>query len=234
MENLLRDYRVQVERNDLFRALGYPHASRVSPPVRAICLQQLARLDQLAEPWGSCRELLIDGIERERVSLRSGVILNGRRIAGLLRHATAVQLCLVTLGDPITAEIRRLLASDQAIQALALDAAASAATHALIAHLRERICTQAAQHACGATIPYGPGYTGWDIHDLPALLSCFTGGDDAPPVRLNAQCMLLPEKSLVCVIGIVPGMKESQQDVTPCRLCDLTTCSLRQVSSRGR
>jgi hypothetical protein len=230
VENLLQDHRVHVDRNDLFRAMGYPDASRVSRPVRDICLEQLDRLAQLAEPWGNCRELPIDGIERERVCLRSGAILHGRRIAGLLRHATAVQLCLVTVGDAITAAIHRLLAADHTIQALALDAAASAATHALITQLRERICAQAARHGCGTTIPYGPGYTGWDIHDLPPLLSCFTGSDDAPPVRLNAQCMMIPEKSLFCAVGIVPGMKESHHDVTPCRLCDLTTCSLRQVS----
>jgi hypothetical protein len=230
MENLLQNYRVEVSPDEMFRMMGYPDASRVSHAVLDIALEQLARLDQFVEPWGSCRHLLIDRVDRDRVHLRSGLALRSRRVAGLLRHAMSVELCLVSLGHAITAEVHRLLAADQMIAALALDAAASAATHALIARFRERLCTEAAHEACGTTIPYGPGYTGWDIRDLPGLLSCFTTNDEPPPVRLSAHQMMVPEKSLLCVIGIVSRKEASHQHVMPCRLCDLTTCSLRQVS----
>jgi hypothetical protein len=53
------------------------------------------------------------------------------------------------------------------------------------------------------------------------------------PVRLNEQLMMIPEKSLLCVIGIAPGARLAPPEVVPCRLCDLESCSLRRAPYRG-
>lgn len=231
MRNALKDHRAAVHEQDVLRAMGYPDGALVSEPVRRVCREQLARVGELADPWGSSREVRIESVAGDRVDLGAGRMLRSRRVASMLRRATSVEVCLVTLGGAVSAEVSRLVADGSMIEALALDAAATAATNGLMEELRERVCATAAERRSGTTIPYGPGYTGWRIGDMPVLLSCLDQAD--VPVRLNEQLMMIPQKSLLCVVGIVPGGKRGRTEVLPCRLCDLDHCSLRRAPYRG-
>ncbi|MFI5398322.1 MAG: hypothetical protein ACHQ9S_22525 [Candidatus Binatia bacterium] len=227
MHNLLKDRHVELDQSEVFRMMGYPHAASVSQPVLDLCREQIRRVVDCAAPWGSYREMRIKTITRDRVQLDSGGVLRSRRVASILRRAQHLEVCLVTLGSQVTAEISRLMAENCVVEALAFDAAATVATNALMAQLRERICAEVTERNCGTTHHYGPGYTGWDIQDLPILFSCLETED--LPVRLNQQLMMIPEKSLLGVVGIVPGGRRLRQ-VAPCRLCDLERCSVRRAS----
>lgn len=225
MQNLLEQHRIEADEQDVFRMMGYPRGARVPEPVLQVCREQISRLTKLADPWGGYREIGIQAITDDGVQLTSGGKMRSRRIAGILRHAKAVKVCLVTLGSPAAMEIRQLVADDCAMEALALDAAASAATNTLMGRIHERVCSEASERNCGTTVQYGPGYTGWDIIDLHVLFECLGGGE--LPVRLNEQLMMVPEKSLLGVIGIVPGSRSRSRVVVPCRACDLEGCSVR-------
>jgi hypothetical protein len=225
MHNLLRDYRVEVSESELYRALGYPDSDSVSGPVHEICLEQLRRLDDFIAPWAGSHEVRIDGVDDDSVRLESGRTLTSRRLATILRRATSLRICLVTVGPGIMPEVERLMAAGAMVEALALDAAASAATSALMAELRQRICAQAAERNCGTTLRYAPGYTGWTIQDTPTLFSYLD--EESVPIRLNQQLMMIPAKSLLGVIGIVPGGRSAAHETPPCRLCDLERCAVR-------
>jgi hypothetical protein len=225
MHNMLSDYRLEVSESEVFRALGYPDSGSVSGPVREVCLDQLRRLGDFIAPWAGSREVRIDGVDDDSVRLESGRTLTSRRLATILRRATSLGICLVTVGPGIMPEIERLLAAGATVEALALDAAASAAASALMAELRKRICAQATERHCGTTLRYAPGYTGWHIRDTPTLFSYFD--EESVPIQLNQQLMMTPAKSLLGVIGIVPGGHSTAREVLPCRLCDLERCSVR-------
>ena len=203
MQNLLSHVRLSVERDDLLRSMGYPDPSRVSEPVRRVCAEQIERLPDLAQPWGTCAEVAIVCAGRHRVDLASGATLHSRRLAALVRGARSLQICLVTLGAAVSAETERLMAANAAVDAFALACAATVATHGLVAHLREGVCADAERLGCGTTYPYGPGYTGWDLTDVPRLFARFR--DPSVPVRLNEQLMMTPPHSLLVVIGVVPA-----------------------------
>jgi len=230
MQNLLSHVRLSVERDDLLRSMGYPDPSRVSEPVRRVCAEQIERLPDLAQPWGTCAEVAIVCAGRHRVDLASGATLHSRRLAALVRGARSLQICLVTLGAAVSAETERLMAANAAVDAFALACAATVATHGLVAHLRQRICADAERHGCSATYPYGPGYTGWELRDLPQLFGRFT--DPSVPVRLNEQWMMTPPHSLLVVMGLVPGRQRQRHELVPCRVCDLDPCSLRRAPWR--
>jgi hypothetical protein len=225
MHNLLSDHRLEVSESEVFRALGYPDSDSVSGPVREICVQQLRRLGDFVTPWAGSHEVQIEGVNGDRVRLTSGRTLNSGRLATILRRATSLRICLVTVGPRITAEIERLIATGAMVEALTLDAAASAAASALMGELRKRVCAQATERHCGTTLRYAPGYTGWHIRDTPTLFSYFD--EESVPIRLNQQLMMTPAKSLLGVIGIVPGDHSAAHEVLPCRLCDLERCSVR-------
>ena len=231
MRNLLNDYPLEVDESEVFRTLGYVDFANVSEPVREICREQLRRLGEFIDPWAGSHEVRIEGTEGDSVRLEGGRTLHSARLANILRRATSLQICLVTAGPAITPEIERLMAAGCMVEALALDAAASAAASALMAELRKRICAQATERNHGTTLRYAPGYTGWHIQDTPTLFSHL--GKENLPVRLNEQLMMVPAKSLLSVIGIVPGGHSAVREVLPCRLCDLERCSVRQIPYRA-
>ena len=227
MQDLLTDYRLEVNESEVFRTLGYPDSGSVSQPVHEICLEQLRRLGDFIAPWAGSHEVRIDGIDDDSIRLESGRTLNSHRLANILRRATSVRICLATVGPEIMPEIERLMATGAMVEALALDAAASAAANALMAQLRQRICTQATERNSGTTLRYAPGYTGWHIRDTPTLFSYFD--KESVPIRLNQQLMMIPAKSLLGVVGIVPGGRSAAHEVLSCRLCDLERCSVRRA-----
>ncbi len=230
MNNLLSEYKLQVEWEAMLRMMGYPAVAKVSEPVQRVCHEQLARLDLFAEPWGSWSEVGIECVEAEQVMLEGGKILAGKRVANILRGATALKMIIVTLGAGFADEVRRLTHQGAMIEALALDAAGTVAMDALMASLCERLCSEAVSRGCGTTIRYGPGYTGWDINDISVRFSYIK--NQKLPLRLNEQMMMIPEKSLLCIVGLTPGGKLAPQ-VEPCRICDLRHCSVRREPYRG-
>jgi len=230
MHNLLAECDYDVPVSDVFRMMGYPDSESVSAPVREICRAQVCRLADLVDSWGGSRAVRIDGIDDDLVRLDSGRTLRSRRLARILRRATSVEICLATVGSRVTTEINGLVASGDMIEAMTLDAAASVVTSVLMAQLRKRVCVEALDRKCGATLPYGPGYTGWQIEDTVTLFSYLAA--ETLPVHLNEQLMMVPEKSLLNVIGIRPDRLGAPPEVIPCRLCDLARCSFRRAPYR--
>jgi hypothetical protein len=227
MRNLVTAYRLTTDESAVFRTMGYPGPERVSEPVRDVCREQLQRFVDFVEPWAGTHHVRIEAVEADGVTLHGGRVLRSRRLATLLRRATAVHICLATVGASISAEVERLIAAGAMIEAWTLDAAASVAVTSLMTELRQRLCTEASTDHYGTTLRYGPGYTGWRVEDTPVVFSYLS--EERIPIRLNSQGMMMPAKSLLNVIGLVPG-GHSAREVVPCRICDLAHCSLRQVA----
>lgn len=229
MINLFAGGRLAIDPKHVFRALGYPGPDRVSEPVREICLAELGRLDCLITPWAGSYEVRIERIDTDVIRLDGGRALKSARLSKILRQASALQICLATVGPEVTAEVERLTAEGSMVEALALDAAATAAVTELMGMLREHTCAEAGKRQYGATLRYGPGYTGWCLEDTAVLFSYLDG--ERLPVRLNQQLVMLPAKSLLNVIGLVPG-GHAAAEVLSCRLCDLLGCGLRRAPAQ--
>jgi hypothetical protein len=227
MRNLLATYRVTTDETAVFRTMGYPGPEHVSEPVRDLCREHLQRFGDFVEPWAGTHRVRIEAVEADGVALQGGRVLRSRRLATLLRRATAVHICLATVGARISAEVERLVAAGEMIEAWTLDAAASVAVKSLMTELRRCVCTEASTDNYGTTLRYGPGYTGWRLEDATVLFSYLS--EERIAVRLNGQGMMAPAKSLLNVIGLVPGGHSASREVVPCRICDLTHCSIRQV-----
>jgi hypothetical protein len=230
MQNVLGGFRYEVDLGDVSRMMGYPSAETISESVRDLCFEQIRRLEDLIDPWGGHRVVRIESVDHETVHLEFGRRLKSRRLARLLRRATDLEVCIATVGTRVTTAVNNLVAAGAIVEALALDAAASAATTSLMTLLRARVCKEAREQNFGTTLAYGPGFIGWRIEDTTTVFSLFEG--DPLPVRLNEQLMIIPAKSLLNVMGIEPGGPTTRSEVVPCRLCDLTRCSLRQAAYR--
>ncbi|MBW2698143.1 MAG: hypothetical protein JRE70_16795 [Deltaproteobacteria bacterium] len=224
--NLLAGLDIDVDLAALYQQLGYPDRESVSDAVREVCEVQLPRLERFIEPWGAWREIAIEGVEGGAVQLEGGRALTSGRLAHILGQATALRLVVVTLGDRIGPEVRRLMDEEGMIDAMVFDAAGTVSTHFVIRHLVERVCREALDAGGGTTIRYGPGYTGWALPDIEVLFSYLD--PEELPLRLTEQLTMLPEKSVLNVVGLTPGGKRSA-DLVPCRICDLQNCTVRRV-----
>jgi hypothetical protein len=224
--NLIADLAVEVDPEEMLRGMGYPERARIADRVRAACDEQSARVAELADPWGAHVDLPIESIDGDRMRCAGDRVFTSRRLVSLVRRAELLAVALVTLGPRVGEEIRRLACEDRLLDAQALDAAASSATSGLMDRVGTEICREAVARNYGTTVRYAPGYTGWPIQDLPAVFSCVDGQD--VPVALSSSFTMIPEKSLLTVVGLVPGGHPSP-DIDPCTLCDLRRCSMRRA-----
>ncbi|MFO1510535.1 MAG: hypothetical protein U1F31_12290 [Steroidobacteraceae bacterium] len=229
MDNLLRGAQVSAALDEVSRLIGYPSPGKMSPAVRDVCLQELARLPDLCTPWGTWRDFGLRAVHGSGIELTEGLTLTSRRLAKLMRNAHSMRLFMATLGEDVTREVQRLVHEDFMLEAMALDAAATAAVHALTEGLIRRTCDEARTRGYGTTIRYAPGYTGWNISDISALFAALEC--ERIPVRLNPQLMMHPGKSLLSIIGLT---NDGQIAAPPeqCRGCDLIHCSARKAPYR--
>lgn len=230
MDNLLQGAVVSAEFSEVSRLIGYPSPERMSEPVREICLRELARLPALCEPWGTWRDFEVRSVRGEGIELAGEIALTSRRLAKLMRRARVLRLFVATLGDEVSRETRRLVHDNQMPEALSLDAAATAAVHALTEALIRRTCDEARRRGLGTTVRYAPGYTGWNIGDIAALFA--TLDHERVPVELNSQLMMRPEKSLLSVVGLTDD-GQIAAPLEQCRGCALVHCTARKAPYRA-
>ncbi|AMN47932.1 hypothetical protein ACG33_12650 [Steroidobacter denitrificans] len=214
------------EFDEVSRLIGYPSPERMSEPVREMCLQQLVRLPSLCEPWGTWRDFELRSAHQDGIELAGGLQLISRRLAKLMRKARTMRLFVATLGEAVSREIQHLVHDACMLEAMVLDAAATAAVHALTENLIRRTCDEVQQRGLGTTTRYAPGYTGWNIGDIGVLFA--TLECEHMPVQLNAQLMMRPEKSLLSIVGLTDD-GHIAAPLEQCRGCDLIHCSARKA-----
>lgn len=226
VDNLLSGASVAADFGEVSRLIGYPSPDRMSAPVRETCLREIARLPRLCEPWGMWRDFELCSVHASGIELAGGLRLTSRRLARLMRKARILRLFVATLGDGVSREVQRLVHEGDMPEAMALDAAATAAVHALTEDLIRRTCDEAQRRELGTTIRYAPGYTGWNISDIAALFATLDG--ERLPVHLNAQLMMRPEKTLFSIVGLTDDGNIAAP-LEQCRGCDLLRCIARKA-----
>ncbi len=232
--NRLEGYRYRLDRDSVLNFMGYGDPSKARKPVLKVLDEQLARAMDFAEPWATCVEVPLCGIDNDKIHLKHGleqVVLHSEQLPKILRHAEAVVILLASAGDPVTQESKRLMAEGKTGQALAMDAIGSAMVVECMKALTDQVAAEAQQRGYGTTLRVGPGYTGWHFGDQ-AILFRFFEGCRQLPVTMSDGIMMRPQKSLLGMVGLNPGARNAPE-IEPCRLCDLKNCAMRKAPFRG-
>jgi hypothetical protein len=232
MENQLPDFSYSLELNQVLNFMGYADPAKARPRIRKMAEEAIAQGPAFAESWAGAVEVPLCGIKQEEVYLKQGesqVCLYSKQLPNILRKSDAVSILLVTAGQKITDESRRLMAEGKMTRALAVSAVGSAMAVELMKALTDRVYQQAEKRGYGITLRVGPGYTGWHLHDQGTLFSFY---DESIPITLNQGVMMTPEKSLLGMVGMNPGGKRAPE-IEPCRICDLKGCDMRKAPFRG-
>ena len=238
MENQLANYHFNLDIDSVLNFMGYADPTRARPKIRQMAEVEMARVNDFADSWGHALQTSLCGVQENEVFLKKGegqVVLHSTQLPKILKKSDAVVILLVTAGNKITEESRRLMAAGKMTQALAISAVGSAMVVDLMKELTHQVFTQAQKRNYGTTLRVGPGYTGWHLNDQSILFSFFDQGvmnRDTIPITLNHGVMMTPEKSLLGMVGLNPGGKEAPE-IEPCRICDLKGCDMRKAPFRG-
>lgn len=181
----------------------------------------------LLAPCVVYRRLSLRSRECERLVLDDGAELTGPLIARHLGRAREVVALVATIGDRLETSVCRMSGRDLPY-ALALDGLGSAAVETLALAAHRHFRDLAGEDGMRITIPLSPGMAGWPLET--GQRQIFGLLDVAPAgVRLSAEGMMFPRKSLSMVFGLGRDVRESG------RICDhcaaLGKC--RHRDSRG-
>lgn len=209
-----------LDRSEVMRYLGYkPGVTRLEQRHEELLDRGIALAIDVAEPAVTTAYCSID-IAGDTVTTRvPGLAWRSRSLAKLLGDAAGVTLVAGTLGESMETLTRRLFAEEEYALATIVDAAGSALVHGLGLWAQAQLTPPPDMTL---TPLYGPGYGDWEITDQLALT--VAAGADAIGLTCTETCYLLPQKSLV---GIIGWTARAGRAASGCALCTMPNCAYR-------
>lgn len=214
-----------IDRAEVLRYLGYkPGRTRMTPRAEAAVAAGMERAIRLLAPRAALVDCaVVAGAEAGLVRTAAGPAWRSRALAKVLQGAAAVTVVAATVGAELEQAVARAFRDQEYAEATVMDAVGSAAVHAWLALLRQRLGTRAAAVGLTLTEAFSPGYGDWDIQDQHGLLHL----TDAEGVGLicTPTCYLQPQKSVVAVLGWAPAA--AGPPLVGCRVCSMRDCTFR-------
>jgi len=222
-EVVLEGVRVEPDRSEILRYLGYPAQAQVPPWVTSRVEAALQTVAGRLRPRGIYRLYQVECCNTHALRLAGGRLLRGR-IGEFLGSAQQAAVFLATAGPEITAWAEQAMRERDILSGLiyhALGAAlAEAMVECIVADLRSRLRPGEA-----LTMPYSPGYCGIPLSEQRTLFELIDAGRVG--VELLPTLIMRPLKSVSGVIGIGPA-ERVQAYGNPCHQCPLTDCRMRR------
>jgi cobalamin-dependent methionine synthase I len=134
----------------------------------------------------------------EKVKL-SALVIKNKNIARLLKDAEKTVLFVTTIGSALEKEINRLFSAGEPTKAVILDAVGSEAVEVLTDTVQEALTQQAGPYR--PTPRFSPGYGDWPVNENKAILRLLAA--QTIGVKMSAQCMLSPQKTVTGIWGLV-------------------------------
>jgi hypothetical protein len=159
-----RDWDVLFDVDDVLRSQGAdPAVVRARrPQLVALAEEAIDFAADLIDPAVLTTTVEVTAVRHNRVALEGGAALTGSLITEHFGGADRVAVMLCTIGGGLDEAVRRV-SPDNLSLALALDAAGSAAVHALSAAACNEVEGEAAAAGLRTSLPLSPGLEGWDV-----------------------------------------------------------------------
>ncbi|MCM8813105.1 MAG: hypothetical protein NC924_04120 [Candidatus Omnitrophica bacterium] len=138
----------------------------------------------------------------EQVGLEDGTVFRSRSVADLLRGAVEILIMAATAGAEIMARIRQLQAEGRMQEAVIYDATASELSDAALDWLMDYVRRAVVRENKSVTARrFSAGYGDFPLENQGLIFKLLALTELG--VRLNAQHIMEPEKSVSAVAGIV-------------------------------
>ncbi len=186
---------VKVPRSRILKRLGYISRSSRIPA------ETMAEVDSLIEKTADLIELKAVSL---RVETSIAEIFNSSKLNNFLAESDQLLLMGITGGSTVTDAIEMYKTEGKLTEAVVTDAAASEIVDEGLNRLAEIFSRELVREARALTSRrFSAGYGDFDIRfqkDIYRML-----GLEAIGVRINESCLLMPEKSVTAIYGILPS-----------------------------
>jgi len=200
---VLQGIRPSYNRNLILSRLGYKRGTTgLDEDFRKLLDDTIQKAESLCPLVLAYRMVGIEACAENSVKLEEGTVLSGKGLSMLLSQSQQAVLMASTAGPRIMEEIRNLMDNGRTSEAVILDAAASEIADAGLDFLMDYIGTFLRRRGKALTRHrFSPGYGDVGIEQqahLARLLEI-----DRLGVTLTETYMLIPEKSVLAVAGII-------------------------------
>jgi hypothetical protein len=220
--------------DSVLRAQGIPRGAQLSPRVRDLLEDSLARYHRLADVQG-----LVERVSRDEFELvyhGEGRNADATPIQQVFPRADHLALFVATLGAEVSQHISDMFAANDLALAAMLDAVASEAAERAVDLIGRRFLERLDR--AGALVPgtvqlaYSPGYCGWHISGQGRLFARLR--PEEIDVSINSSFLMSPVKSVsgVLVVG-APEIHQFDDDFEFCRACATRHCRNRLAALQG-
>ncbi len=217
-----KEWKIEVGLNDVLQAQGVPSASSLRRSSRLIRAAEWAAetANAMIDPIVIIERLKILSHAENSIQLEGGYTISGKLVKRHLAEADEIYAAACTVSGAIEKKVQELQGSDL-INALALDAAGTAAVEKLSTEVRNSVEEEAEKTGKRITLPLNPGMMGWPLEEGQAqVFSILSKKSNA--ISLNSSSIMDPYKSLSFVIGAGTAVKSCG---VMCDYCAMqTTC----------
>lgn len=225
---LLRDIPITLTAEEI---IASPDKTRIRPALLRDAEEAIALGQTLWQPQAVYGWYDVQAVDGENVILsdangKEGVLCIGRK-ADLMAPARRALVSVITIGQALENKVHELQVAGNSMISYLLDSAGVVALGAAGQAIRCLVEEAAVELDWGVGLSLSPGsLAGWSLRgqrELCGLLPLEQIG-----VRLNAHCILEPQKSVSALVGIGPSY-DSARVGSACKYCALqNTCWQRR------
>jgi len=216
-----------IDKNELAKFFGGDEFGNVS---RSTCMK-IEKLEtvfkKLIDPSLYHQSLGIDSVEKGVVLLQEGPEFKSPKLSKTLKGCEEIVCFIITLGEGVEDEIKRLMNTKRLAEAYILDAMASVAADNMVVRFHQRMQNSYKDQGKQVTLCFSPGYCDWPITEQKKLFNLFDSNE--VDVELTDSCFMQPRKSISGVFGITPqDSNPIKKHYNPCLECKREDCSARR------
>jgi len=216
---------VEIDKNQVCQFIGYDDSHKLSARISSLVDDYARNAQGLINPLYS---YVIKDVEWARgciAFIEDSIIFKSEVIVRLLEQCKHVAIFVVTIGKYLEETAWKLSRDGLILQATVLDAVGSDAVEKAAGRVQDKIEEMARSEGLVISRRFSPGYCDWNIGQQRMLFHALTGRTSG--VRLTAECLMIPQKSISGIIGI--GSANSNVDkYNPCEFCNKQDCPGRR------
>ncbi len=210
---------------DIYLAMEY-RGSTPDAYIRSLMAEVLQEAATLCIPRYQYCVLDATQPSRSCLQVQDTLFSIGGVIGSYLSGMTQVCLFVATAGREYEAYLHRLRAEGDIVKEFVADSIGSVIAEACVAEISKEM---SAMEGLSHSLPYSPGYCGWNICEQEKLFAFFPGQPCG--ISLSASFLMSPVKSISGFIGLG---KELKPQPYRCEICNNKHCYKRKEKTNEK
>lgn len=224
---IIKDTYPSIAKEKIYRLLGYRENKRLSGRLIRRTEEFIGHAYQIIKPRVVYTTRKIEKIEDGSLTIEGGKAIKSSHISKSLRKCNSVTVFLATVGEKMDDVVHTLMKQKKMTDASIYDAIGSVAVEETVENFHRRFDSDVEERNEKTTLRFSPGYCDWQIQEQRKIFQIVEG--DMVGVRLNSECLMIPEKSVSGIFGVGQIEEIDRSTVNPCGLCGMHRCIARRA-----